>query len=43
MIAELPQPDRDRLQLRAAAISATYEELSEHYQSGKAENSIPLN
>jgi tRNA(Arg) A34 adenosine deaminase TadA len=42
MIAELPEPDRDRLQKRAAAISAKYAELSEKYQAGKNENSIPL-
>jgi tRNA(Arg) A34 adenosine deaminase TadA len=43
MIAELPEPDRDRLHRRAAAISAIYEELSERYQSTKSGNSIPLN
>ncbi|RCW79773.1 deaminase [Phyllobacterium bourgognense] len=43
MIADLPEPDRDRLHKRAAAISAKYAELSEQYQSSKDENSIPLN
>jgi len=43
MIAELPQPDRERLQKRAAVISAKYAELSEQYQASKDENSIPLN
>ncbi len=43
MIAELPEPDRERLQMRAAAISAKYAELSEQYQAGKDKNSIPLN
>ena len=43
MIAELPEPDRERLQNRAAAIGAKYAELSEQYQSSKDENSIPLN
>ncbi|ATU94759.1 deaminase [Phyllobacterium zundukense] len=43
MIAELPEPDRDRLQKRAAAISDKYAELSQLYQAGKDKNSIPLN
>jgi tRNA(Arg) A34 adenosine deaminase TadA len=43
MIGELPQPDQDRVRSRAAAISRKYAELSERYQSGKGENSIPLN
>ncbi len=43
MIAELPEPDRERLQKRAAAISAKYAELSEQYQASKDKNSIPLN
>ena len=43
MIAELPQSDRERLQKRAAVISAKYAELSEQYQASKDENSIPLN
>ncbi|TDQ33629.1 deaminase [Phyllobacterium brassicacearum] len=43
MIAELPEPDRERLQKRAAAISTKYAELSEQYQASKDKNSIPLN
>ena len=43
MIAELPEPDRDRLTKRAAAISEKYAELSQQYQAGKDKNSIPLN
>ncbi|MEK1851039.1 MAG: nucleoside deaminase [Phyllobacterium sp.] len=43
LIAELPEPDRHRLQKRAAAISAKYTELSARYQAGKDKNSIPLN
>lgn len=43
LIAGLPEQDRQRLQRRAAAISEKYGELSERYQSGKGENSIPLN
>ena len=43
MIAELPQPDRERLQKRAAVISAKYAELSERYQASKDKNWIPLN
>jgi tRNA(Arg) A34 adenosine deaminase TadA len=43
MIAELPAPERDRLQRRAAAISDKYSELSARYQAGKDKNSIPLN
>src|SRR5262245_18117691 len=40
---ELPEQDRRRLEARAAAISARYDELSASYQAGKAENDIPLN
>jgi tRNA(Arg) A34 adenosine deaminase TadA len=43
MIAEFPEPERDRLQKRAAAISDKYAELSARYQAGKDKNSIPLN
>lgn len=43
LIAELPEPDRERLTKRAAAISEKYAELSQQYQAGKDKNSIPLN
>ncbi|MGH6860907.1 MAG: deaminase [Phyllobacterium sp.] len=43
MIADLGEPDRERLQGRAAAIAQKYGALSERYQSGKDGNSIPLN
>jgi tRNA(Arg) A34 adenosine deaminase TadA len=43
MIDELTEQDGDRLQSRAANIAHKYNGLSEHYQSGKDKNSIPLN
>lgn len=42
LVRELPEADRNRLEERVARISARYDELSEAYQSTKAENDIPL-
>jgi tRNA(Arg) A34 adenosine deaminase TadA len=43
MIRELPEPERSRLESRVASIAATYDRLSDAYQSGKGDNDIPLN
>ncbi len=43
LVRELPDPDRKRLEARAAAIAARYDELSAAYQDGKVDNDIPLN
>ncbi|MEK1886075.1 MAG: nucleoside deaminase [Phyllobacterium sp.] len=43
LIASQPEPDRSRLQERAAAIARKYDALSARYQAGKAGNAIPLN
>ena len=43
LVRELPDPDRKRLEARAAAIAARYDQLSAEYQESKAENDIPLN
>ena len=39
----LPDAERKRLEERIDAISKRYDDLSEAYQSGKADNDIPLN
>ena len=39
----LPEAERERLERRIETISRRYDELSEAYQSGKADNDIPLN
>jgi tRNA(Arg) A34 adenosine deaminase TadA len=43
LIRELPETERTRLEARVGRIAATYDQLSESYQSGKADNDIPLN
>lgn len=43
MIAELPEPDRNRLTAQADRIAAIYDGLSAEYQASKGENDIPLN
>lgn len=42
LVRQLPEAERKRLEQRADAIAARYDALSEAYQSGKAENDIPL-
>ncbi|WP_159588555.1 nucleoside deaminase [Chelativorans xinjiangense] len=43
LVHGLPEPERDRMEARITRISANYDNLSEIYQAGKAENDIPLN
>jgi tRNA(Arg) A34 adenosine deaminase TadA len=43
LVRELPEPQRARLEARIDAVAATYDRLSSDYQSGKADNDIPLN
>ncbi|SFJ46341.1 MULTISPECIES: nucleoside deaminase [unclassified Phyllobacterium] len=43
LIAQQPEPDRTRLQERAASIARKYDDLSAQYQASKGGNSIPLN
>ncbi len=43
LVRDLPEPDRARLKARITAIARRYDDLSEAYQQGKAENDIPLN
>jgi tRNA(Arg) A34 adenosine deaminase TadA len=43
LVRALPAADREPLERRIAGISAKYDALSAAYQSGKAENDIPLN
>lgn len=43
MVRELPEAEKTRLEARIQAIAATYDRLSSAYQSGKADNDIPLN
>lgn len=43
LVHALPVPERDRLDLRIAEISARYDDLSARYQAHKTENNIPLN
>ena len=42
LVRELPEAERARLEARIGKIAATYDGLSSTYQSGKAENDIPL-
>lgn len=43
LAAQLPEPDRSRIEARIAAIARTYDDLSAVYQASKDENDIPLN
>ena len=43
LVRELPEPDRARLEARAAAIATRYDHISSEYQASKADNDIPLN
>jgi tRNA(Arg) A34 adenosine deaminase TadA len=43
LVRGLPETERRRLEKRIEAIAARYDELSGIYQSGKADNDIPLN
>ena len=43
LIRTLPTADRERLEARATAIAARYDQLSSEYQDSKADNDIPLN
>ena len=43
LASALPEAERNRLERRIETISRRYDELSEAYQSGKADNDIPLN
>jgi tRNA(Arg) A34 adenosine deaminase TadA len=43
LIRALPTADRERLEARATAIAARYDQLSSEYQDRKADNDIPLN
>lgn len=42
LIRGLPEVERTRLEARIDAIAAAYDRLSDTYQSGKADNDIPL-
>ncbi|MDH6233652.1 tRNA(Arg) A34 adenosine deaminase TadA [Mesorhizobium soli] len=43
LVRELPEAEREELEARIDKISKRYDELSGAYQSGKADNDIPLN
>lgn len=43
LVRELPEAEREKLEARIEQIAMRYDELSGAYQSGKAENDIPLN
>ena len=43
LVRDLPQAERERLEARASAIAARYDQLSGEYQDSKADNDIPLN
>ncbi|MEP9372422.1 nucleoside deaminase [Mesorhizobium sp. KR1-2] len=43
LVRELPQAEREKLEARIDRIAKGYDELSGSYQSGKADNDIPLN
>ncbi|PSJ55933.1 nucleoside deaminase [Pseudaminobacter soli (ex Li et al. 2025)] len=43
LVRELPQAEREKLDARIDRIAKRYDELSGAYQSGKADNDIPLN
>ena len=42
LVRDLPEAERSRLEARIGKIAATYDRLSDAYQSGKADNDIPL-
>jgi tRNA(Arg) A34 adenosine deaminase TadA len=42
LVRGLPEGERSRLEARVGKIAATYDKLSSTYQSGKADNDIPL-
>lgn len=42
LVRDLPETERNRLDARIAAIARRYDELSQTYQAGKADNEIPL-
>jgi len=43
LVRELPEAEREKLEARLDKIAKRYDELSSSYQSGKADNDIPLN
>ncbi|WP_019171637.1 nucleoside deaminase [Pseudaminobacter salicylatoxidans] len=43
LVRELPEAERETLETRIGNIAKRYDDLSASYQSGKAENDIPLN
>jgi len=43
LVRELPEAEREKLEARIDRIAKRYDELSSAYQSGKADNDIPLN
>lgn len=43
LVRELPEAEREKLEARIDRIAKRYDELSGAYQSGKADNDIPLN
>lgn len=43
LVRELPEAEREKLEARIYKIAKRYDELSSSYQSGKADNDIPLN
>lgn len=43
LLRDLPQIERQHLETRLATIGKTYDDLSNRYQGGKADNDIPLN
>jgi tRNA(Arg) A34 adenosine deaminase TadA len=43
LVRELPEAEREKLEARIDKIAKRYDELSGAYQSGKADNDIPLN
>ncbi|MEP9399580.1 nucleoside deaminase [Mesorhizobium sp. KR2-14] len=43
LVRELPEAERAPLEARVERIAERYDELSNSYQSGKADNDIPLN
>ncbi|QND50504.1 nucleoside deaminase (plasmid) [Phyllobacterium sp. 628] len=43
LISDISEPDRERLKHRVETIAGKYTVLSNQYQSGKDQNSIPLN
>jgi len=43
LVRELPEAKREKVEARLDKIAKRYDELSSSYQSGKADNDIPLN